>query len=404
MKNLRNPSLVKIYFIPLIFMLLENMSAAISVLYILELGGDVFEVNLILTIRSTMGILFIVPFGILSDRLGRKPMVLYPSIIRLLGIAVYAFATNTNQLIIASIVFGFLGGGFFPTLLSIIGDITKPEDRQGAVNMFYFFSSLGMLIGPTISSFLLTFSQITLRNIYQIQFIGEAIFCIYLFTQVKETIPKKTEKQESEYRSALIDLFSQTNFQSLILMALLFFFYNSIIQTYIPIYACVDLNLSNVEVTSLSTFRGLAVLVIRLIGATLLARVSMKPFLIIALTIGGITSLFTPLANSYLLLVLSIFLSGLSYGAVMSLGSTLVSLSSNLENRGVANSVYMASIGVARIIMLVTTPIAETFGNAAVFLLGGACALAAVMPTLFYKLNVSARARELPDKLRGTRT
>jgi len=389
--TLRNPKLLKIYLIPLFSVLLGTMTQSIAVLYVFELGGSTFEVNLISTVRSSMGILLIVPFGILSDRFGRKPMVLYPRIIQFVGIVVYAFAAHPNHLLIASIVGGFAGGAFFPVLLSMIGDLSETENRQEAISTFFFFSSIGMLIGPTITSLLLTFPQIILRNIYQIVLVGQIFFFIYLFTQIKETKPRTVKKQKIDYKNVISNLFKKRNFQSLILMGFLYFFYNTIIQTYIPIYARVDLKFSDAEIASLSIFRNLAVMLIRLTGATFLAKVSMKRFLLIAITLGGINSLLIPLNSTYLPMVLSIFLAGLSYGAVMSLGSTLISISSTLENRGVANSVYMASNGMGRIVNMVTTPIAETYGNAAIFLVGSVCALGALIPTLLYKIKKSLR-------------
>ena len=240
-----------------------------------------------------------------------------------------------------------------------------------------------MLIGPTITSLLLTFPQIILRNIYQLVLVGQVLFFIYLFTQIKETKLSTEKKQKIDYKHELSNLFNTRNFQSLILMGFLYFFYNTIIRTYLPIYAKVDLNLSDAEIASLSIFRNLAVMLIRLTGATLLAKVSIKRFLIIAIALGGINSFFVPLNTSYLPLILSIFLSGLSYGAVMSLGSTLVSISSSIENRGVANSIYMAFNGIGRILNIVTTPIADTYGNVTLFMVGGFCALGAIIPTLF---------------------
>ncbi len=137
--TLRNPKLLKIYLIPLFAVLLGTMTQSIAVLYVFELGGSTFEINLISTVRSSMGILLIVPFGILSDRFGRKPMVLYPRLIQFLGVVVYAFATSPNHLLIASIVGGFAGGAFFPVLLTMIGDLSERENIQEVIITFFLF-------------------------------------------------------------------------------------------------------------------------------------------------------------------------------------------------------------------------------------------------------------------------
>ncbi len=86
--TLRKPALVKLYVIPLIMVTTGSMVWAIGVLYAIDLGANVLQVNLITSIQSTTGILLLVPFGILSDRLGRRPMLLYPRIIGFLGILI----------------------------------------------------------------------------------------------------------------------------------------------------------------------------------------------------------------------------------------------------------------------------------------------------------------------------
>ena len=52
------------------------MGNAIAVIFALDLGATIFQVNLINSVSSTMSILFLIPVGILSDRYGRKPMII----------------------------------------------------------------------------------------------------------------------------------------------------------------------------------------------------------------------------------------------------------------------------------------------------------------------------------------
>ena len=71
LRTIRDPQLLRIYIIPLLTVTTGSMTWAVSVLYALDLGATLLEVNLITTIQSTMSILLMVPFGLLSDRLGR---------------------------------------------------------------------------------------------------------------------------------------------------------------------------------------------------------------------------------------------------------------------------------------------------------------------------------------------
>jgi MFS family permease len=385
LETIHNPKLMRIYLIPLISMILGTMTGAISILFILELGGTVFEINLIMTISSAMGILIIVPFGMLSDRLGRRPTVLYPRIITLIGISIYAFATTPLHLIIASIIGGFAGGSFFPVLLSMIGDVAKPEERQEAISTFYLFSSIGMFIGPIITSALLTMPQMQMRTIYQIVTVAQVAFTIYLITQIKETQTKQVDSEKVDYKNVIIQLLKEKYFLSIIFMSFLYFFFNSIMNTYIPIYGRLTLNLSTAEVASISTFRSIAVMIIRFSSATILTKLSNKTVLLSAIFLGGITGITTFFASNYLSIILIMFLTGLSYGVVLSLGSSIISVNSTPKNRGIANSLHMATMGIGNITKMVTTPIVDLFGVSIVFLIGGITAFSSAIPIVLKK-------------------
>jgi MFS family permease len=367
--------------------MMGSMVWSISIIYALELGADILEINLITTIRSTMGILLLVPFGILSDRLGRRPMVLYSRAIFTVGTLIRAFATNPQHLILASFIGGFSGGGFFPILLSMISDVAKPEELQEAISTLYLFSSFGMVIGPIITSSLLTLFQLTLRNIYQTAIIGQLALFIYLVTQIQETKQQLHQKENNKAISYITNLIHQTKFQSLLAIAFLYFFSRSIINTYIPIFASTQLNLSEGEIASFSIYRNVAIMLIRLSAATVLTKVPMRSFFIFALALGGVTSLTSIFANNYSALIIILFLSGISYGATAILGNIFVAKTSTHENRGIANSIYNTAQGIGNITKIITAPIVDALGLWAVFLLGGLTALLSTVPVLLKKIK-----------------
>jgi MFS family permease len=366
-------------------MILGTMTGAIAILFILDLGGTIFDINLITTISSAMGILLIVPFGMLSDRLGRRPTVLYPRIIMLIGTLIYAIATTPSHLIIASIIGGFAGGSFFPVLLSMIGDVAKPEERQEAISTFYLFSSIGMFIGPVITSALLTMPQITMRTIYQIVTIVQVGFTIYLITQIKETQSQQVKSEKIEYKEVILQLLKERTFLSIIFMSFLYMFFNSILSTYIPIYATLILKLSTAEIAFISTFRSIAIMLIRFSSATILIKFSNNKVLLTAIVLGGITGIATFFATNYLSIILIMFLTGLSYGVVLSLSSSIISVQSTPKNRGIANSLHMSTFGIGNIVKMITTPIVDVFGISVIFLLGGITAFSSAIPLLLKK-------------------
>ena len=151
------------------------------------------------TIGSMMSLILMIPFGMLTDKYGRRPIIIFSRLSGLLALLIETLATTSMHLIIAVVVGSFAAGSFFPTILSRLGDTTKPEERQEAMSTFYFFSSSGMLLGPIISILLLTITNITLRNIFQIGLVAETCFFIYLVTRIRETQTPTEDANQTDF-------------------------------------------------------------------------------------------------------------------------------------------------------------------------------------------------------------
>lgn len=380
--TIKRPELLKIYTIPFFVMITDQITGAISILFALELNADILQINLITTVGMVMGIMLEVPFGMLSDRMGRKPMLIWSRTIVIFGTLIRVFATTPDHLLIASLLGGLAGGEFFPILLSMIGDVTGPQKRQEAISTMFLFSSLGMLIGPIICSSLLLLPQMTLRTIYQIVLVGQVATVIYIMTSVHETKEKTHEIITVSYRSHMMELIRHRNFQMLLFMAFFFSLSRSIVMTYVPIYAKTVLQLSDAEVASFSVFTNSAVLIMRFLSASLLTRIQSPITLLSVQAIGGVVGLTATFANNYLSIILLLFMSGLSYGGNRVLESVLVANNSKPQNRGVANSIHNVSVSIGSLTKIFTTSLVESFGFMPAFIVGGIIGFMTMVPPL----------------------
>jgi MFS family permease len=313
-------------------------------------------------------------------------MILYPRAIMFIGTLIRVFARTPYHLILASVVGGFAGGSYFPTLLSMIADISNEEEKREGISTLFLFSSIGMVIGPSLTSFLLLFPHITLRNIYQITAIAQLGTLFYLALVIRETHPTKI-KEKIKFLPQIKHLVSQTKFQGLFIIAFLFSFYNSIFRTYTPIYGRFNLGLSDAEVTSFNSYKNFGVMLIRLLLATYLTSSSISVFLLVVLILGGVSGLLVSFVNNYLFMVLILFLVGVSFGAYRILTSTLVANNSVPENRGLANSLLNFSQSVGNLMNILTSSMAENMGLNYVFVLSGIICLSAIIPALRAKFG-----------------
>ena len=113
-----------------------------------------FLIGMAIGIYGLTQALFQIPFGYLSDRFGRKPILIVGLLIFLLG---SIMAANTSNIIIVVIGRAFQGGGAISAvLMAFLADSISEENRAKA-NAFVGFQigvafMLSLLIGPIISS------------------------------------------------------------------------------------------------------------------------------------------------------------------------------------------------------------------------------------------------------------
>ena len=113
-----------------------------------------FLIGLAIGIYGLTQAIFQIPFGYLSDRFGRKPILLIGLLVFLFG---SIMAANTSNIIIVVIGRAFQGGGAISAvLMAFLADSVSEENRAKA-NAFVGFQigvafMLSLLIGPIISS------------------------------------------------------------------------------------------------------------------------------------------------------------------------------------------------------------------------------------------------------------
>ena len=117
-------------------------------------GATPFLIGMAIGIYGLTQAIFQIPFGYLSDRFGRKPILLVGLLVFLFG---SIMAANTSNIIIVVIGRAFQGGGAISAvLMAFLADSVSEENRAKA-NAFVGFQigvafMLSLLIGPIISS------------------------------------------------------------------------------------------------------------------------------------------------------------------------------------------------------------------------------------------------------------
>jgi DHA1 family tetracycline resistance protein-like MFS transporter len=95
--------------------------------------------------------------GRISDRMGRRPLLLVSQIGTLIGFIVLAYANALWMVFLSRIIDGSTAGNL-SLAQAYISDVTKPEERAKSFALIGIAFGMGFLIGPGISGFLSQFS------------------------------------------------------------------------------------------------------------------------------------------------------------------------------------------------------------------------------------------------------
>ena len=99
---------------------------------------------------------FMLPAGVLGDRLGRKKMLLVGLVTFGISSVVASQMTSANGLILMRVVMGASGAIILPLMQGIIPSMFAEDERQRAIGLAAGGNFIGLPLGPLLAGWLLT--------------------------------------------------------------------------------------------------------------------------------------------------------------------------------------------------------------------------------------------------------
>lgn len=123
--------------------------------YAEELGASPFKVTLIIASFSAMQLLAAPIWGRVSDRHGRRPLILAGLFASAVSYLIFALADSLAVLLLSRIAAG-AAGGTISVAQAYVADSTEGDERTHGLGLIGAASGLGIMLGPAIGGF---FSQ-----------------------------------------------------------------------------------------------------------------------------------------------------------------------------------------------------------------------------------------------------
>jgi len=301
-------------------------------------------------VLSSFGIsrLFVeIPGGVLTDRIGRKPIIVFGYLFVIASHLIAGFAQTPLVLAISRMLMG-AGSALSLTAATVyVTEIATRDNKTRDLALFQSTLSIAGIVGPTLGG--LISDSLGIRNIFFISaatsFIG-----VILATMLRrrEAIPRSEKPSSSVFSIREII----TERRMLILSAscfMMFFLFSSIRGTMIPVYGAEELKLSSFgigvvfSVTSATTVVGLILLTHRLED-----RLGRSKLLSFGFLICSISVILISFASDLITLSIFVIPLGLGFSILQPTVFGMISDSAEPENRGLTMGISrtVAALGI----------------------------------------------------------
>src|SRR2546430_15271240 len=116
-------------------------------------AGAAGAVGLFGTVWAAMQFVFAPVLGALSDRVGRRPVILLSCLGLGLDCAVMALAPSVGWLFVGRMLSGITASSF-STSFAYIADVTEPDERAGRFGLLGVAFGIGFILGPAVGGLL----------------------------------------------------------------------------------------------------------------------------------------------------------------------------------------------------------------------------------------------------------
>lgn len=302
-------------------------------IYSKKLNMNAVEITGLFSVISLILILTRPILGKLVDDFGRKPILIFSCIFFAISYAIFSISNTAITLYVARIFQGIATASMTISTYTIISDTTKEKNFSEAFGSIHSYKSLGYLYGCIISFSILSFMRFTQG--WKILFIIFSIASIYAVFEVKNKVPesKKTEIRINNKFNKNIS----KKIKKLLIIIFITYLSSSMLGSIIMIYMQ-DKFTNNILLLAYAFLPAILAesFFSKKIGI-FSDNYGKKYSMMLGLIICGIVSIFTPSADSLILLSILWIIS--------TLGSVLYSLSekniyTNMTDKSSMGSMY----------------------------------------------------------------
>lgn len=230
-----------------------------------ELGAANYEVGLIAMSFPIMNFLFAPFWGSLSDRYGRRPIILGSVLITTLAYLLFSQSVNLWILLLSRILSG-IGSANLSVAQAYVSDVSRPEERAKSMGIIGAAFGLGFIIGPTAGGYLKSLSSY--GHVDWVGY-GAAAFCVLNLVLAYFFLPESLKERKPDLKfnfkviSGIARELKRPVIRELLLVNFIFITAFMIMQIAVTLFWREKIELTEIQIGYMFAFIGVVTVIVQ---------------------------------------------------------------------------------------------------------------------------------------------
>jgi MFS family permease len=297
-----------------------------------------YVVGIVAAIPPFMQFIFSSVWGNLSDRFGRKPVIISGIFMNALSYILFAL-TNSIVMLIGSRVLAGIGSGNFSAVQAYVADTSSASERTGKLSLMGAAFGLGFIIGPPIGGYLKSHYGLYAVGGFSLGLCITNLLFVFLFLPESNTNRNHLIKTPKEFFHYISSTLQNKKIRVLFLVNALFIASFSMMQISSPLLWKNRFRLDETGIGYLFGFIGLCSVLVQGVLVRYLLKFSTEKKLLMAGTLCMFTGLIAlPVVSSEYLIpfeLLAIVTIAIANGCVIPVAYAIVSKNSTQGQQGI---------------------------------------------------------------------
>ncbi len=350
-----------------------------------HLGANAVGVGLILTIYALAQFIFTPMLGSLSDRYGRRPIIIASLAIETLSFALSALANTLPFLLIARFV-GGLGASNIGSAQAVVSDVTPANERARGMGLIGAAIGLGFVVGPALGGLLAPLGPALPFWVAMGVAIANMLLVFFFLPETRKRQAAAEEKESHDSNAFVVlagwrQVMRNAAAARLVLINLLFTIAFTAMEAIFPLFTQHAFGWTAMQNGYVFTYVGIIIVIMQggLVGQ-LVKRFGERSLLIVGLIMLAAGLALLPWSTQFALLLIALGILSAGEGMVTPTISAMLSFASPAAAQGETLGFAQGIAGMGRVIgPLIAGTIYALGGPGTPFLLGAGLVLLATL-------------------------